>query len=162
MDIDLIKQEISLGEDSRHQLKQDMPFKGLGSGIRRALNKWSSIDFLDDREGALSIATISRTRKELAGKSSGKGSGKSSGKILDILTTNTQITIPQLAEKLGITSRAVEKQIAKLKKENLLERVGPARGGIGKFGDKWGFFDGVFLSKRRNGHQYATLRENIS
>ena len=38
-------------------------------------------------------------------------------------------TIPELADKLGVTTRAVEKQIAKLKKSNRLRRIGPARGG---------------------------------
>ena len=39
------------------------------------------------------------------------------------------MTIPELAEALGLTTRAVEKQIAKLRKKGRLRRIGPARGG---------------------------------
>jgi ATP-dependent DNA helicase RecG len=39
------------------------------------------------------------------------------------------MTIPELAEALGITTRGVEKQIAKLRQDGRLRRVGPAKGG---------------------------------
>jgi len=35
-----------------------LPYKGLGSGIKRALNDWPEIDFTDDREGCLFTATV--------------------------------------------------------------------------------------------------------
>jgi ATP-dependent DNA helicase RecG len=97
------------------------PYKGIGSGIRRALEEWPAIDFVDDRDGSLFTATVHRTEQI--------SSGKSSGKILRMLADNPAMTIPQLAEALGITNRAVEKQIAALRKDKLLERVGPAKGG---------------------------------
>ena len=34
-----------------------------------------------------------------------------------------------IAEQLGLTSRAVEKQIAQLKASGRLQRIGPAKGG---------------------------------
>lgn len=37
-----------------------LPYKGLGSGIRRALGEWRRIKFTDDREGALFTATVRR------------------------------------------------------------------------------------------------------
>lgn len=37
-----------------------LPYRGLGSGIKRALENWPAIDFIDDREGCLFIATIHR------------------------------------------------------------------------------------------------------
>ncbi len=39
-----------------------LPYKGLGSGITRALNEWPSIEFIDDREGSLFIAKIYRKK----------------------------------------------------------------------------------------------------
>ena len=39
-----------------------LPYKGLGSGITRALSQWSNIDFIDDREGCLFIARIHRLK----------------------------------------------------------------------------------------------------
>ncbi|CAN2044460.1 ATP-dependent DNA helicase [Candidatus Magnetomoraceae bacterium gMMP-1] len=58
-----------------------------------------------------------------------KTSGKTSGKIIKIISKNSDITIPELSKKLEKTSRAIEMQIAKLKKEGCLKRVGPAKGG---------------------------------
>jgi ATP-dependent DNA helicase RecG len=40
--------------------KKILPYHGLGSGIKRALEKWSHIDFLDDRDGCLFVATVWR------------------------------------------------------------------------------------------------------
>ena len=102
-----------------------LPYKGVGSGIRRALDEWPDIDFQDDREGGLFTVTVHRT--VMTG--SGKSSGKSSGKILKLLSEDPEMTIPQLAAEIGISTRAVEKQIAGLRKKKLLKRVGPAEGG---------------------------------
>ena len=56
-----------------------LPYRGLGSGIKRALESWPQIDFTDDREGNLFIATIHR--KELAEWMNGEnGTEKSSEK----------------------------------------------------------------------------------
>ena len=115
-----------------------LPYHGLGSGIKRALEEWSDIDFVDDREGCLFTATVHR--KEITGfpekapKSSGISSGISSGKtedqILGLLTNTPKMTIPELAKALGMTTRGVEKQIARLRREGRLRRVGPAKGGF--------------------------------
>ena len=42
-----------------------LPYRGLGSGIKRALEDWPEIDFSDDRDGCLFTATVHR--KELVG-----------------------------------------------------------------------------------------------
>jgi len=50
-------------------------------------------------------------------------------KILDHLKENPKITIRELAKLLNLTTRAIEKQIANLKSDNKLIRVGSARKG---------------------------------
>ena len=50
-------------------------------------------------------------------------------KILSLISENPQITTPQLADAIGITTKGVEWQIAQLKKDGLLRRIGPAKGG---------------------------------
>ena len=50
-----------------------LPYRGLGSGIKRALEAWPQIGFIDDREGCLFTATVYRTEaissmKEFRGK----------------------------------------------------------------------------------------------
>ncbi len=64
-------------------------------------------------------------------KSSGKGSEKSSEKILGLLSDIPEMTISQLAKEIGISTRAIEKQIAKLQKSNRLKRIGSAKGAAG-------------------------------
>ena len=43
-----------------HVAKGLLPYHGLGSGIRRALKKWSDIDFKDDRDGCQFTVTVHR------------------------------------------------------------------------------------------------------
>ena len=109
-----------------------LPYRGLGSGIKRALEDWPEIDFTDDREGCLFTATVHR--KEILGSAefeigSEKSSEKSSEKILALLKTNPELSAREMADMIGITQRAVEKQIAKLRDENRIRRIGPDKGG---------------------------------
>ena len=50
-------------------------------------------------------------------------------KILKEIKANPIISAKQLADILGITSRAVEKNLAKLRESNTIRRVGPDKGG---------------------------------
>jgi hypothetical protein len=106
-----------------------LPYHGLGSGIKRALEQWPQIDFTDDRERCLFTATVSRTVAASSGESSVKSSGKTEEQILGYLSEKTEMTIPDLAEALGLSTRAVEKQIAKLRKGGRLRRVGSRKAG---------------------------------
>lgn len=109
-----------------------LPYRGLGSGIKRALGDWPDIEFTDDREGNLFVATIHRKASgELVDIENGseKSSEKSSEKILALLKANPELAAREVADSLGITQRAVEKQISKLREEGRLRRIGPARGG---------------------------------
>ncbi len=62
-------------------------------------------------------------------KSSVKSSGKTDIQILRLLTENAELTIPELAEQLNLSTRAIEKQIEKLKTQGRLHRIGPDKGG---------------------------------
>jgi len=108
-----------------------LPYHGLGSGIKRALEEWPEIDFADDREGCLFTATVHR--KEWKGVEeaigSEKSSEKSSEKILKLLKKFPALSAREVANRLELSPRAVEKQIAKLREKGLIRRVGPAKGG---------------------------------
>jgi len=106
-----------------------LPYRGLGSGIKRALEDWPAIDFTDDRDGCLFTATVHRKELGYAPESSEKGSEKSSEKILSLVQADSALSAREIAETLGVTQRAVEKQIARLRKDGRLRRVGPAKGG---------------------------------
>lgn len=54
---------------------------------------------------------------------------KSSEKILRLISENRYITAEELARELGITQRAVEKNLANLKRNGRIDRIGPDKGG---------------------------------
>lgn len=76
MSLSILQSQILLGEDSKRQFKRDMTnadalaaemaafsnsaYRGLGSGILRALAAWPQIDFEDQREANLFKVTIWR------------------------------------------------------------------------------------------------------
>ena len=90
--------------------------------------------FLTDGRG-FSITFNSGTEKGDAQKSSPKNAPKSAQKILEAVAENPEITITQLSEICGISTRAVQKNIEALKKKGHLLRIGSDRGGQWKIGD---------------------------
>lgn len=73
-----------------------LPYKGLGSGIKRALEDWPDISFTDDREGSMFIATVYRKEidgQEPAEKSIQKASQKTSQKIIELMQNDPMITL---------------------------------------------------------------------
>ena len=67
------------------------------------------------------------------GKTPGKTTGKTTGKtrvaLLNALANDGRLSIPQLAQALGKSERAVERAIKGLREQGVLERLGPAKGG---------------------------------
>ena len=57
------------------------------------------------------------------------GMQKSSVKSLELIKADQEIAIWEIAAHLAISVHATEKQIAKLKAENKIKRVGARRGG---------------------------------
>jgi ATP-dependent DNA helicase RecG len=49
--------------------------------------------------------------------------------VIEIMRNNPEITIAELAIRMGISDRAIKKQITKLKQQHLVRRVGPDKGG---------------------------------
>ena len=79
-------------------------------------------NLLDNREMQIKIEKSSQ-------KSAYKDSQKSSQKILQLVTQNSNITTSEMANILGISRRAVAKQISILKIDGQLRRIGPDKGG---------------------------------
>jgi hypothetical protein len=57
-----------------------LPYRGLASGIQRALEAWPKIELADDREGCLFKATVLRTAIPATPPSSGEGARKTTPK----------------------------------------------------------------------------------
>ena len=79
---------------------------------------------------------LQRTKEENPGhsevteqKSSLKSSLKSSQKILELISASPSITISEIAVRLGMTKRGVDKNIKRLKEQGVIRRVGPDKGG---------------------------------
>ena len=58
-----------------------------------------------------------------------KTSEKTSEKILRFMASNQRITIAELAEAIGVTTRSIERNIENLKTQSRLRRAGPDKGG---------------------------------
>ncbi len=63
------------------------------------------------------------------GERLGERLGETEKKILALIAGDKAISIPAMAEKLGISTTAVEKHLKKLKSKGAIARVGSARGG---------------------------------
>ena len=62
-----------------------LPFRGLGSGIKRALEDWSEIDFTDDRDGNLFVSIVRRASvvSAVATEVRGEVTGEVTGEVVD-------------------------------------------------------------------------------
>jgi len=70
------------------------------------------------------------------GKISPETREKTRGKILKLILEDTSISIKEMSNRIGITQKGIEWQIMRLKKDGILERIGPARGGYWKVIEK--------------------------
>jgi ATP-dependent DNA helicase RecG len=100
---------------------------GLAAPTLRVNNDFVTMTFMlpDARARSKRAGAFEETQV----KGSEKSSEKSSEKILWHLRYSPSLSAKALAEKLGISARAVEKQIDLLKKAGKLNRIGPAKGG---------------------------------
>ncbi len=114
-----------------------LPYRGLGSGVPRALEAWPDIDFRDDRDGSLFVATVRRPKLgagdlavgESAPRTTQKTTQKTTQRILTLISEDPGITRQQLAEALEITSDGVKYHLRRLQEQGLLRRIGPDKGG---------------------------------
>jgi len=121
-----------------------LPYHGLGSGIKRALEKWPAIDFADDHDGCLFTATVHRKAVEelvLADKDALKVQIKGrhapvkaslSGlqvQLMDFIRSNPAVSYDELAEMTQKDRTTVMRNIGKLKEAGVLRRVGSKKTG---------------------------------
>jgi ATP-dependent DNA helicase RecG len=95
-----------------------IPLRRVGVSVIVPLSSW-----LEFR-----IRLGERLGKKL-GEKLGERLSKNEWIILEFFWQNPAATIPDLAKEIGISTTAVENNIAKLKKKGILERIGSDRGG---------------------------------
>ncbi|MGM0609000.1 MAG: RNA-binding domain-containing protein [Candidatus Muiribacteriota bacterium] len=128
--------------------KNLLPYRGLGSGIRRALEEWPYIDFIDDRKGCIFKAVIYRGKKEIEPlkktdfKSSDilKVQKKPDGslsepinslqvQIFECIKRDPYISYEDLANELDKGRSTIMRHIQKLKDKGTLIRIGSKKTG---------------------------------
>lgn len=105
-----------------------------GTGIQRMKDSMvaAGLPLPEIKYDTFFTITLRRPRKEEEDgtvKSSVKGTVKSSVKILEAIRANRNVSAKEISQALGLSLRAVEKQLSKLKETGHLKRIGPAKGG---------------------------------
>ena len=100
-----------------------LPYHGLGSGIKRALTLWPQIDFTDDREGCLFVATVHRNAPINAPLTSLQA------QLLDLVKADPNVSYDQLAALTLKDRSTVMRNMAKLKLAGKVQRVGAKKSG---------------------------------
>ena len=98
----------------------------VGSGIARMKQLMSDAGLPLPVFNTAGIFTVILQRPE---KSSVKSSVKSSERIIVMIAEHPKITIPEMAAKMQLSTRAIEKQLAKLKSIRVIQRVGSDKDG---------------------------------
>lgn len=128
--------------------KKLLPYRGLGSGIRRALEEWPDIEFVDDRQGVSFTAVIHRIKgqKKTMAAPLNADIGATppvkrhlpninaplsdlQSQILALIRNSTTISYDEIASKTGKDRSTIRRNIGKLKEIGLLHRAGSRKSG---------------------------------
>ncbi|MGO8670796.1 MAG: RNA-binding domain-containing protein [Capsulimonadaceae bacterium] len=91
-----------------------LPYRGLGSGVPRAIESWPEIEFRDERDGNLFVATVRRetplTEKDL---SDGENDGENAS-MTEKVTEKTGHHEENDGDNAGVTEKKKEKALDKI------------------------------------------------
>jgi ATP-dependent DNA helicase RecG len=128
-----------------------LPYHGLGSGVKRALEQWPQIEFTDDHDGCLFRVTVTRNPVEDLDlvEADAPGNAKDAPKTAGLKGHSDSLTgqndpiadllnkiqewpnadYASLARDLRGSEATVKRNIQKLKQQNRLRRVGSKKTG---------------------------------
>ena len=109
-----------------------MPYHGLSSGIKRALTLWPKIDFYDDRDGCLFVATVHRQLTVVDASLIAPSIAPLTNlqlQLLALLQSNQNVSYEQLAALTQKDRSTVMRNIGKLKATGRLQRIGSKKSG---------------------------------
>ena len=108
--------------------------ENIGSGFPKIIAAWKETGWgepelknkieVDEVELVLPVSATANSIKD-----SQKSSQKSSQKIIELIQENPNVTTSEMAEKIGVTRRAIAKITGALQAEGIIRRVGPDKGG---------------------------------
>ena len=124
-----------------------LPYRGLGTGVRRALKNWSQIQFVDDRDGCTFKTIVERVKVknplfELLKKTELKNSNAPVNapvnasipdlqlQILEIMVNDRRVSYEDIAKKLKKDRSTIFRNIQQLKSRGIVQRVGPDKSGM--------------------------------
>ena len=115
-----------------------LPYRGLGTGVRRALQDWPLIEFIDDRNNCLFVSLIPRIKVL---KVTNKGALKVQNapinaplsnlqkEILEIIQKDSNASYDALMIKLGKNRTTIMRNIKKMKEMGIIRRSGSKKTG---------------------------------
>ena len=114
-----------------------LPYRGLGSGIRRAVEECPNISFTDDHEGCLFKCSIPRLKGQNTAASTDKGAilrkGEGLSELQEMILFEVKgapgVAYDDLATLLGKDRRTIARNIQKLKDRGLMRRIGSKKTG---------------------------------
>ena len=110
-----------------------LPYRGLGTGIRRALADWPHISFVDDREGNQFKVTVFRApdpkADDLTQMNMPKKSVDPKKKVVLLLRNDPKASYERLAIQMNVSASTIKRLIQELKNEGEINRTGAKRGG---------------------------------
>jgi len=113
-----------------------------GSGVRRVIDTFVAYGLREPKfeatQGGMAVTVFKNSADENtpeppeSGPANDKMSGKMSGKVIAALRDNSNATIPDLANQIGVTTRTIDRALTKLQQEGRVARIGPTHGGYWK------------------------------
>ncbi len=109
----------------------------VGTGINRikqtvAENEKSTEKFSFDSGFSVVFQKLALTPDMELGEKLGEKLGENELAIVKEISKDSKITISELSQIVGISTTAIENNIAKLKEKGILKRIGPDKGGYWK------------------------------
>jgi len=110
-----------------------LPYRGLGTGIRRALQDWPQIQFIDDRDGYLFTSCVQRIKMQKLGNEESlkvqnapinASLSPLQQQILEVLREDPKVSYEFLVTKLGKDRTTIMRNIQKMKDMGILRRSG--------------------------------------
>ncbi len=96
-----------------------LPYRGLGSGIPRAVAAWPKLEFIDDRQGNQFKVVIKRGVQQPEGVNVGANVGASH--LLAYIQTHPGQRASEMATVYKLTQRTIERWLKQLKDQGEIE-----------------------------------------
>lgn len=108
-----------------------LPYRGLGSGIKRATDAWQQIEFIDDWQGNQFHVILKRPAVQLGGvNQANEGVSEGVNALLERIKQTPSLRTTALASLLSTSPKNVERWIKQLRTDGCIEFVGsPKTGG---------------------------------